>query len=326
MSLSKPRRKRNELSLKKKVELIKKADENPTFGVRKLADLFECGKPQVSGILKDKAKYLNLYESNASSKLVRKRDRTAQYGGINEALYDWYLLAVSKNIFPDGSQLVLKAKEIADRIGEHEFKGSNKWLEKWKLRYNNIRQMTISGESGDVSGDMITSWKERLPEILSGYSKADIWNLDETGCFWKALPTKGFCEKAQQCKGGKKSKLRVTVAFIVNAAGDKEKPIFTWKSENPRCFKQVKKDQLPVDYYSQSKAWMTGTILHNVLEKLKHRLKRNKRSILLLMDNDGCHPADVKGKFSNIKIVFLPANTTSMLQPLDLGIIQNFKI
>ena len=98
MSLSKPRRKRNELSLKKKVELIKKADENPSFGVRKLADLFECGKTQVSGILKDKAKYLNLYESNASSKLVRKRDRTAQYGGVNEALYDWYLLAVSKNI------------------------------------------------------------------------------------------------------------------------------------------------------------------------------------------------------------------------------------
>lgn len=32
---------------------------------------------------------------------------------------------------------------------------------------------------------LITSWKERLPEILRGYDKGlgDVINLDETGCF-----------------------------------------------------------------------------------------------------------------------------------------------
>ena len=80
------------------------------------------------------------------------------------------------------------------------------------------------------------------------------------------------------------------------------------------------RDQLPVDYYSQSKAWMIGTVLHDVLRKFNCHLKRTKRSILLLMDNAGSHLEDVKGKFSNIKVIFLPANTASMLQPFDLGI------
>ena len=39
---------------------------------------------------------------------------------------------------------------------------------------------------------------------------------------------------------GRESKMRVTVAFFVSAAGKKEiKPIVIWKSENPRCLKKL---------------------------------------------------------------------------------------
>lgn len=58
--------------------------------------------------------------------------------------------------------LIEKAKEIAERLGISDFKGSQGWLDKWKLRYN-IKQVKVCGESGDVCGVTIDSWKERLP-------------------------------------------------------------------------------------------------------------------------------------------------------------------
>ena len=48
--------------------------------------------------------------------------------------------------------------------------------------------------------------------------------------------------------------------------------------------------------------------------------------MLLLVDNVSSHNPELKDKFSNIKVVFLPTNTTSRLQPLDAGIIKNFKV
>ena len=60
--------------------------------------------------------------------------------------------------------------------------------------------------------------------------------------------------------------------------------------------------------------------------QLNCRLSRSIRSILLLMDNAGCHPGHLQGNFSKISVCFLPANTTFELQPLHLGIIQNFRV
>ncbi len=79
---------------------------------------------------------------------------------------------------------------------------------------------------------------------------------------------------------GEKRKQRITICFIVNAAGGKERLIVIGKSENPRCFKRFDKSLLPVTYYySQKKPWMTGDIVDKILTKLNNQL--NSRIVML---------------------------------------------
>ena len=74
-------------------------------------------------------------------------------------------------------------------------------------------------------------------------------------------------------------------------------------------FKGINKSELPVEYFSQPKAWMTGEMLHKVLAKIDTQLKIEGRFVILFMDNAGCHLPDIKEKYSNMKIVYLPPNT-----------------
>ena len=102
-------------------------------------------------------------------------------------------------------------------------------------------------------------------------------------------------------------------------------PVVIWKSENSHHFKWIKKGQLPVRYFNQEKAWMNGEIMDQVLSKINYQLWIKSSLIILFMDNAGCHPHELTDQFSIIKIIWLPANTMSKLQPLDPGIIKNFK-
>ncbi|GBO01180.1 Tigger transposable element-derived protein 6 [Araneus ventricosus] len=142
--------------------------------------------------------------------------------------------------------------------------------------------------------------------------------------FYRGLPDKTLCFKGEKCSSGKISKERLTLLLCCNMLGDFETPVVIGKAKKPRCFKNIDVRKLSVSWKSNKKAWMTTEIMSDWMVELDNKMKKQKRKIILLMDNATSHPDDLKLK--NINLVFLPPDTTSMLQPLDQGIIRSFKV
>ena len=123
-------------------------------------------------------------------------------------------------------------------------------------------------------------------------------------------------------------KQRITVLLIVNALGEKEPPIIIGRSLKPRCFKNVKDKRRPCGsyYYANKKAWMDSELMEEILRTLNRKCTAEDSKILLFIDNAPGHPESFTDCFSHVKIISLPKNTTSKLQPLDARIMKNFKV
>uniref|UniRef100_A0A452IS10 DDE-1 domain-containing protein n=1 Tax=Gopherus agassizii TaxID=38772 RepID=A0A452IS10_9SAUR len=147
--------------------------------------------------------------------------------------------------------------------------------------------------------------------------------------------TLSFNYETQKTAGFKKIKDCVTLLFCSNKTGShKLAPLLIGCFHNPRCFNNLSRAKLPVIYANSKNAWMTRHIFndwfHNsfVPAVRKHlRLKKLKAKALLLLDNCPAHPPAESLVLSDgkIRVLCLPFNTTSKIQPLDQGIIQNFK-
>uniref|UniRef100_H2ZXU3 DDE-1 domain-containing protein n=1 Tax=Latimeria chalumnae TaxID=7897 RepID=H2ZXU3_LATCH len=115
---------------------------------------------------------------------------------------------------------------------------------------------------------------------------------------------------------------RITALFICSMTGKKKDLFIIRKSQNPRCFKNVR--HLPVRYAANASAWMMGYLFGEWLKDWDQKLGQERRKILLLVDNCTAHVTkDVA--LRNIRLEFLPKNTTSILQPCDQGIIRTAK-
>ena len=90
------------------------------------------------------------------------------------------------------------------------------------------------------------------------FSPEQVFNCDETGLYFRMLPTTTLESKMEKkAPGYKKQKDRLAVMACSNASGGLKLPLMIiGKSENPRALKGINVSSIPIFYRNQRSAWM----------------------------------------------------------------------
>ena len=205
---------------------------------------------------------------------------------------------------------ILKAKAIdlytklTESRGESgpmkDFVASDGWLWRFSKRHG-IRQLSLQGEKLPADKPAADNFIITFQDFVETncYTLNQIFNCDETGLYYKLLPKKTLASHFEKCANGRKSqKEKVTINACSNALGTIKLPLlFIGKAKNPWCFKNVRRDSLPVIYRNQSNAWVNTEIFANwfhtnfvpVVSQILREMGVEPKAVLLL-DNCSAHP------------------------------------
>ena len=261
-----------------------------------------------------------------------KRIRKVQCPQVEQATFNWFTTMQEKGATISDDLWVVAAHRFyalqPKDPSEKELQFLNGWVSKFKKRFN-IKAYTRHGE--DVSVDTSTKVLRRMEEIktiVSKHDSDDVFNMDETGIFYKLEPNRTLA--TMRLSGKKKQKDRITVALTANATGTIcLPPLIINQYLKPRAFTSRNihnPENLGIKWAANKKAWMTTVIFEQFILDFERRMVlAQKEKVLLLLDNFSGHQVpNVGTRLRVTRLEFLPPNTTTRFQPMDAGIIASF--
>lgn len=330
------KRKRVVLSIEQKLEVIKRFERGESAS--KLSNEFNIGIQTVRDLKKQKSQLLSFAANYESRVTKRKTMKSATLDDLDKSLFMWFSQKRAEGIPISGPILVAKAKFFNDALGlSTEFNASSGWLHRFKSRHG-IRELSIQGEKLSGDSEAVAEFRKTFKAFITEnqLSTEQIYNADETGLYYRRLPSKSLAsENEKSAPGYKIGKERLTILCAANSAGThKLKLSVIGKAKKPRCFKGLDVNFLPVDYFDQKGAWMERDIFEkwfkqNFVPAVSEHLTSISlpKKAVLLIDNAPSHPLELNliSDDGQIKAMFLPPNVTSLCQPMDQCVIASMK-
>ena len=105
--------------------------------------------------------------------------------------------------------------------------------------------------------------------------------------------------------------------LFTNMNGTERSIFVNGKSKNPRCFNGIDRNEINKIYFNQNNAWMSSDIFEKIILKFNKKMKFKNKKVLLSLDNHSTHL--ISHDLSNVKLIYFPPTTTSVLQ-LEVGL------
>jgi hypothetical protein len=204
------------------------------------------------------------------------------------------------------------------------------WVFKFKQRHNIVRRKAGSKilRKNDCDKETIIKFVENVNKKIDKNDYFSVINIDETGLYYD--PTINFTldlkgTRRVEIKTNGREKERITMVIGIDLMDNiKIKPLIIFKGTPERCIKSVPlNDAYRLSY--QANSWCDEDQFINFLSFLP-----KDKKILLIYDNFRSHKTAKVNEFLKeyplVTIKLLPPNTTSILQPLDVGINRPLKI
>lgn len=281
----------------------------------------------VSRILKHAAEFKDL---PAHQSAAFKKRRAPAAPKLEDALYKWICKHANEGKQINGPVTIAYARRLQTEANKHlpankqlDLRFSEGWIERFKKRYG-LCYRRVHGEALSADNAAITEHWPRLCRLMMTYEARDVWNADEFGLFFRQPLGWTLSPKEKKPSGHKKDKTRITFLPCCNSDGSEKMPLMIiGRSEKPRAFGKSSGCELGFDYHWNKKAWMNQHLFFSWLERFDRYISREKgRKVLLLIDNCSAHGNErTLPSLENVRVDFLPPNTTSKIQPLDAGII-----
>lgn len=260
------------------------------------------------------------------------RSRAPHWPALDDALYQVHQRLERRCEVITGDILRKAASRLWQSLPQFAGLKEPSWSTGWLQGFQKRRGIRFNKQHGEAGSVPLEAEKAMIAIrwLLQQYPyAADVYNMDETGLFWKHTPDGSLT--TERLAGRKKEKVRLTSIHCTNGDGSDLMPLWiVGKAAKPRAFGSNNRNiqGLPINYRSNTKAWVTGPIACEWLQWFAQRTKG--RQVVLLWDNHSAHEVAVKElaqteALSHVRIVFLPANSTSRFQPCDQGIIACYK-